>query len=381
MSRWSRYAPYLFALLLFAVGGLAIFKLLNPAETVRQYYAPAPLAGSPATDAGFSSEADNSTQATSTTVVEKKEEKEPPVAKVAPPPAETTVSAAPVSLPIEASTDAGSLDAGAQMLRGALVNILCYAPAGGRIRSTSGGGIFIDPKGIILTNAHIAQYLLLADQSVSCRIRSGNPAKDMYQASLVYVSPAWLKTNPRVVTEAEADGDGQYDYALLAVTKSMTSEPLPSRFPFISLSAAPPVQGVGVAIASYGAQFLDAEQIRSALYPIVVYGSVKELFTFGTNTADVLALGGSAAAQEGSSGGGVTDSSGKLVGLITTSTVTGETSSRSLNALSATYVRAQYASETGQALDLLLAAPIADSVAAFASRIPELEKIITTGLP
>ena len=42
--------------------------------------------------------------------------------------------------------------------RSALVNILCEATA--PLRSTSGSGVIIDSRGVILTNAHIAQLFL-----------------------------------------------------------------------------------------------------------------------------------------------------------------------------------------------------------------------------
>jgi len=276
---------------------------------------------------------------------------------------------------------AQNFDASASALRAALVNILCTAPAGSRIRSISGSGVFIDPKGIILTNAHIGQYFLLADRNVSCTVRSGSPAAEKYKAALIYISPTWLRTNPNVLTETLASGTGEYDFALLAVTKSATSAELPFTFPSIPLAIAPPITSTPVVIASYGAQFLESNQMLSGLFPTVVFGSVKDVLTFAKNTIDVLALGGSAAAQEGSSGGGVADASGNLVGAITTSTVTGATDTRSLNAITSSYIRAEYASETGQPLEFLLAESPAAAIADFAPQIPTLESIITMKLP
>lgn len=287
---------------------------------------------------------------------------------------------APVVAPI-ASSGSVSLDATASSLRAALVNIMCYAPAGSAIRSISGSGVFIDPKGIILTNAHVAQYFLLADRSVSCTIRSGNPAADKYKAALIYISPLWLRTNATVLTQSAPTGTGEYDFALLAVTKSATTAALPPAFPFLSLAHLPPPSGTPVVIATYGAQFLESSQIQSALYPTVVFGSVKDIFTFAVNSVDILALGGSAAAQEGSSGGGVASASGELVGTITTSTVQGDTSSRSLDAITASYIRAQYAREMNSSLDLLLTESVTTSVTEFSALTPALEAIITAGLP
>ena len=75
------------------------------------------------------------------------------------------------------------------------------------------------------------------------------------------------------------------------------------------------------------------------------------------------------------------DVNGQMVGTITTSTVSGTTDTRSLTAITASYIRAEYASETGKALDLLLAQPTSTSIADFAPQIPMLEKIVTAGLP
>ncbi|OGG83086.1 hypothetical protein A3I46_01810 [Candidatus Kaiserbacteria bacterium RIFCSPLOWO2_02_FULL_54_13] len=292
----------------------------------------------------------------------------------------------PTPAPVAATTTSPSesaalLGASALTLRAALVNIICYAPVGSNAHSILGSGVFIDPKGVILTNAHIAKYFLLADRNVSCTIRAGGPATDTYKAALIYISPMWLQANADVLSQTLPKGTGEYDFALLAVTGSTTAEPLPSSFPSIPLATNPPLSSVPVIIASYGAQSLEPDQIRSALFPTIVLGSVKDVLTFAVNTVDVLALGGSAAAQEGSSGGGVSDASGELVGTITTSTIQGDANSRSLNAITASYIRAAYASETGQALDLLLARPTADSISDFAPQLSALEKIITANLP
>ncbi len=309
--------------------------------------------------------------------------------KISPPknthaPASAT-SEAPASAPIAVVPSPVStqvlLDTSASALRNALVNIICTAPAGGALHSISGSGIIIDPKGIVLTNAHIGQYFLLADRGVSCVIRSGSPAQNRYNAALIYISPVWLRANTNTLVEELPNGTGEDDFTLLAISRSATADPLPASFPYVPLATTPSPAGTPVVIASYGAQFITSNQIASNLFPTIVFGSVKNVFTFGRNTIDVLALGGSAAAQEGSSGGGVADASGMLVGTITTSTISGATDTRALNAITASYIRAEYASEMGSALDLLLAESPASTIADFAPKIPTLESIITAHLP
>lgn len=306
----------------------------------------------------------------------------PRVEKAAAPKVSVPAPALPVlSVPAPPAPSEAVFDASALALRDALVNIICYAPSGSRLRSISGSGVFIDPKGIILTNAHVAQSFLFADRGVSCTIRSGGPATTKYEAALIYISPSWIKANATALTQDLPSGNGQYDFALLAVTKSATRTPLPSVFPFVPLAQAPAPSGTPVIIASYGAQFLESNQVLSSLFPTIVFGSIKKIYTFATNTVDVFSLGGSVAAQEGSSGGGVADTTGTLIGTITTSTVTGTTDTRSLSAITASYIRAEYANETGQALDLLLAAPTASSIADFLPQIATLEALLTVHLP
>ena len=74
------------------------------------------------------------------------------------------------------------------------------------------------------------------------------------------------------------------------------------------------------------------------------------------------------------------DGNGKLVGTITTSTTNGSTDTRKLDAITASYIRAEYANETGRALDLLLTEATSTSVANFAPQIPALESILTANL-
>ena len=295
-------------------------------------------------------------------------------------PATASSATAPASPAAATEVQGSPLADVSASLRAALVNIMCYAPAGSALHSISGSGVIIDPNGVILTNAHVAQYFLLADRGVSCVVRSGSPATDEYQASLEYISPAWIQANAGVLSENMPLGTGEHDYAFLAITGSASSAPLPAQFPFMALALAPPASGTPVVIASYGAQFLNAAQIQSHLSPTVVYGSVKGVYTFGTSTVDVLALGGSAAAQEGSSGGGVANAWDKLVGIITTSTVTGPTYDRSLNAITASYIQADYLNESGTTIWQLLAQPPADAAAQFAPHIPALEATIMAAL-
>jgi len=294
--------------------------------------------------------------------------------------AQTPATAPPPGVIPQTVVDS-SLNSASASLRSALVNIICYAPAGGRLHSISGSGVIIDPKGIILTNAHIAQYFLLTDRGVVCKIRAGSPASDQYTGGLIYLPPQWIQDNASVLTTASPSGTGERDFALVGITKSLTATPLPASFPFVPLAMLALSKGAPVVIGSYGAQFLDYSQIQSALSPTLVYGSVKDIYTFTTNSIDVFARGGSAAALEGSSGGGVVNGVGQLAGTLVTSTMQGTTDTRQLDAITAAYIRAEYKRETGESLDSLITTPVATAISDFSPVATNLEKVLVAHLP
>ncbi len=295
-----------------------------------------------------------------------------------PPP---TVSTTQIKTPVPSQAQMQEkLALGASQVRTALVNIICTSSIGSVLHTISGSGIIISPKGVILTNAHIAQFFLLKDYpstgDTSCVIRIGSPARAAYRASLMFISPAWIAANSNTITQKAPTGTGEHDIALLAITGRVNKQPLPSTFHYIPLATNTPKIYAPIVIGSYAAQFLSLNEIQSSLYPTIVYGQVQKIYTFATSTVDLISLGGTAAAQEGSSGGGIVDSDSVLTGVVTTSTVTGPTQKRNLNALTATYIRRDYAKEMHKPLELLLANTPAHGVSAFAPESKVLRSIL-----
>lgn len=239
-------------------------------------------------------------------------------------------------------------------VRSAVVNILCSpVTPGGTLRGISGSGVIIDPRGIILTAAHIGQYELLAEARpdlMHCTIRTGSPATNAYIATPVYVSSQWIKKHARTISTAVPSGTGEDDYALLAIASSATNTPLPPSFPAIAIGANAMKDNDPVVIGSYGAEFLTSAGIKSGIFPTLVFGSVRERFTFNTQTIDLISVGGGAAAQEGSSGGAIANASGQLVGLITTSSTNTNLADRDLRAITMPYLQRAFRAESGDSL-------------------------------
>jgi S1-C subfamily serine protease len=207
----------------------------------------------------------------------------------------------------------------------ALVNIFCTYTTPDYIRTTSGTGFFVDTDGVILTNAHIAQFLLLEQTKkigvTECVVRSGNPASPRYLAELLYIPPAWVQANAGILYQDVPMGTGERDYALLYASRSINNQPLPAEFPALELddSLLPTsMKNQTVTAAGYPADNLILNGPTADLIPRAAATSISELYTFGSNYADVISIRGSAVGAEGASGGPVLNQDGEVIGVIVT---------------------------------------------------------------
>ncbi len=235
--------------------------------------------------------------------------------------------------------------------RAALVNILCM-PRSGSLRPISGSGVIIDPRGVILTNAHVAQYVLLSQSTevdLSCTIRTGSPAAARWTPKVLYIPPVWVTTHAHEITDAHPFGSGEHDYALLLISGSVDDLPAPAgRFPFLPFDTREAIgfQGDSVLAASYPAEFIGSLAAQFNFYAASSVTTIKQLLTFNTGTVDIISLGGIIEAQSGSSGGAVVNAWGRLIGIITTTSEGDTTAARDLRAVTLSYVSRDLAAET-----------------------------------
>jgi hypothetical protein len=242
--------------------------------------------------------------------------------------------------------------------RSAVVNILCTTKNGGDFKPLSGSGIFINENGVVLTNAHIGQYFLLRDYGIknyiTCVARQGSPATPAFFIEPLYVSKKWVEENARFIKQEDPTGTGENDFALLRVVGKTNGEPLPVSFPYIEPNIDPEnvLRTLPVLITAYPAGFLGGTTIQTNLSLTSSIGVIKELFNFHDNTLlDIISIDGNILSQRGSSGGGVINrSSGKLEGIITTSTDTAKTGDRELFAITPGHIDRVLKAETGKTL-------------------------------
>lgn len=256
----------------------------------------------------------------------------------------------------------------------ALVNILCIPESSG-LHATSGSGIIIDPRGVILTNAHVAQYVLLAQSgrtNLSCVVRAGAPAQIIGSARVLYIPSAWIQANAVDITNESPTGMGEHDYALLQIVETPGAHvSLPAltagRFPALPIDTR---EGVGfpgdsVLAASYPAEFVGPHATAFNLHPASSITSIRKLLTFDADTVDLLSLAGAQEAQSGSSGGGVVNAWGFLIGIITTTSEGNTTADREMRALTLGYIDRDMHVQAGMGIVEFLMQDIATLAASF----------------
>ena len=272
--------------------------------------------------------------------------------------------------------------------RAAVVNIICTSQSAGLMQPLSGSGVFIDPKGIILTNAHIAQYWLIKDYPskdyLDCVIRQDSPASPRYRAKLVYISPTWIKVHYTDLLTQDPLGTGENDYALLLVnTTTGPSISLPTSFPYLppATTDTENILGQPVLMAAYPAGFLGGVSIQTTLFMSSAPGAIQGVYTFTDTRIDVLSLGGNVVAQHGSSGGAVVTGDGKLRGIIVTTSEADTTATRDLHAITISYINRRFTQETGVTLPDLLASDVYAVADEFNETLaPTLTKLLTQSL-
>ncbi|MBY0539531.1 trypsin-like peptidase domain-containing protein [Patescibacteria group bacterium] len=257
-----------------------------------------------------------------------------------------------------------------EAVRKTVVNIFCTSIFGGPFDAISASGVMIDPRGIILTNAHVAQYFLLRDyptpNTMSCVIRTGAPAIPQYTAELMFLPPSWIQKNAQKIKDENPLGTGEHDYALVRITGTINKQnALPSVFPYSPISTALPKLDDDVLIVGYPAGFLGGIALQRDLYQSSAFTKVRELLTFVESTLDVFSIGGSVVAQSGSSGGSASNLAGELIGLIVTTTAGADTSSRDLRAITTSYILRDFQNEAGVALGVYLSGDPAERVSLF----------------
>lgn len=232
----------------------------------------------------------------------------------------------------------------------AIVNIYCTQETEEYRRIISGTGFLISNKGIILTNAHVAQFLLLdgikGQGEINCSGRTGKIAESVYELSLLYISSTWIAEHADLISNQNPRGTGESDFALLYITGTTDKSDLPKEFTYIPPATNPlksDMKGRAVVLVGYPTDKIG--NIKTGTR-VAATTTITELYTFGGGEADVFTLGETPLGHQGASGGPVIDHFGRAFGVITTK----EPETTALNAITLSHIDRTMRQENGSDL-------------------------------
>lgn len=252
-----------------------------------------------------------------------------------------------------------------------VVNIVCVQTVGNTINVSTGSGVLVSPKGIVLTNAHVAQFFILEAYNpnlITCSMYKENIPTYGYRGKLLYISPNWVKDNYKTIKTANARGTGEDDYALIAITEN--TNPifgLPQSFPSAELRFNDVEIGDDVIVAGYPGGPTSLVEITRAGKLKFADVSILEVFTFGGNNIDIFTTSKSEVGAKGASGGGVfygsNINSNALVGTIVTTD--GTNGNAKINAITTQYIEEDIENDSGFSLSYYLSGNTAAKIKDF----------------
>ncbi len=249
-----------------------------------------------------------------------------------------------------------------------VVNIRCENKSGNKIKVITGSGTLISKTGVILTAAHVAAPVYASElgQSYNCFARIKNPASEQFPVKTIFINPKWISDHFHEFEKSYSES-GEHDFAFLKIdttNKSFSNKKQSEKINLInkinvisrsgiSLNSINP--GDRINIIAYPASVYEKYGVSTALYRKNESNQIDSILTSSNPSYGkyLIETKNSSLGQSGASGGGIFDTNGNIIAVISNS-VPSETS------LTQTKIRAVLLSYINESLKQFIGKSISD---------------------
>lgn len=219
-----------------------------------------------------------------------------------------------------------------------VIQVFCSTPR----ELFSASGVIINERGLVLTNAHVADIVRKAGET-NCQARHGNPADPFAAIEIVYAADTSRKIPATQVP--------QRDIAFLRLAEVLAP------FKSAELAIAEVVTGASLLTLGYPSEFLQG--VAASAHSNLVFSRLSVADTVDIDgdgsTAEGYVFHGGIVLQQGSSGTALFTPDGKVIGLIFATTKGTTTAQRDGIALMTPYIDRILRLETGQGMTEFIA--------------------------
>lgn len=235
-------------------------------------------------------------------------------------------------------------------IKSSVGNLFCTTIKGNKIEKRTGSVVAISNTGVMITNAHVAEHLLLSNtsQNISqtCFVRTGSPALKAYSAKVLFMPDEWVYANKDNLKYQSLSGTGEHDYALIVLTEKVNqTSPSLSFLNPKGQTLSPDKKIFASGYPVFGASILD-----NALYNRTESLYITKTWGLGKTNTDLADTSATVIATVGSSGGAITDTEGNLIGIIVASSVDQSLNKPSIRLISLDYIEKDIKEKTGKTL-------------------------------
>ena len=238
-----------------------------------------------------------------------------------------------------------------------VVNIRCENKINNTLKVITGSGVFISSSGLILTAAHVAApvYSSQNDGKYSCYVRTGDTAQGNFPIKLIFIDKTWLNKYYDLFDKSYVE-TGENDIGILQVDANKLSQEQTKQLNNLShslISGNNPNVGDNISIISYPADIYGKFGVFTTLTKESEHNSIGSVSSFNysiNQSFDILETNPSSLGQSGASGGGIFDTNGNLIGIISNMIQSDILLKNKIRALTTDYINRDVNQSTGNSI-------------------------------